>query len=44
MGFVYPQHPWLARVMLVLGFVAIALLAFVGGCLVGTAIRPWFGG
>jgi hypothetical protein len=33
------------RVMLVLGFVAIAVLAFAAGWLVGTVIRPWwFGG
>jgi hypothetical protein len=44
MSLVDPQHPWLARVMLVLGFVAIAVPAFVGGWLVGTAIRPWFSG
>jgi hypothetical protein len=30
--------------MLVLGFVGVAVLAFVGGWLVGTAIRPWLGG
>jgi hypothetical protein len=30
MSLVDPQHTWLARVMLVLGFVAIAVLAFVG--------------
>jgi hypothetical protein len=39
-----PQHKWLARVMLVFGFVGIAVVAFAGGWLVGTVLRPWFGG
>jgi hypothetical protein len=39
-----PQHPGLARVMLVFGFVGIAVGAFAGGWLVGTTLKPWWGG
>jgi hypothetical protein len=44
MSVVDPQPPWLARVMLGFGCVGIAVVAFAAGWLVGTAIRPWFGG
>jgi hypothetical protein len=30
-------------VMVALGFVAIAVVSFVGGWLVGTALKPWWG-
>ena len=41
MSLVDPRPP--SRVMLVLGFVAIAVLAFAGGWLVGPTLKPWLG-
>jgi len=41
MSLVDPPHPWLARVMLVFGFVGIAVVAFAAGWLVGTTLKPW---
>jgi hypothetical protein len=39
-----PQQRWPERVMLVFGFVGIAVVAFAAGWLVGTTLKPWWGG
>jgi hypothetical protein len=39
-----PKRPRLAAFMLVLGFAAIAVIAFLGGWMVGTAFKPWLAG
>jgi nitrate reductase NapE component len=44
MSFFDPHDEWLAHVMLVFGFVGIAAVAFVGGWIVGTALKPWLSG
>jgi hypothetical protein len=36
-----PQHRWPERVMLVFGFVGIAVVAFAAGRLVGITLKPW---
>jgi hypothetical protein len=36
-----PQQRWPERVMLVFGFVGIAVVAFAAGWLVGTALKSW---
>jgi hypothetical protein len=39
-----PQQRWPKRVILVFGFVGIAVFAFAAGWLVGTALKPWISG
>jgi hypothetical protein len=36
-----PQRPWRTYIMLAFGFVAIAVVAFAAGWLVGTTLKPW---